>query len=428
MLMKKFLFSFYLLSISSFAAEQPGQGLPQPLTLEAALKLIDKNHPDLLYADSLVKTAESNLDSTRSNSDFSASLRAEARYIEPSSTLGNTQNDDHRLGLYVNKLLYDFGRQDGLVASAGLDVTSKNFLYRDAYQNQHLAVMQAYFNVVLADLQFYRYNEEMAIAFIQYDRIQNRQRLGQHTDLEVAEKEVEYQRIRRLRAHSQNQQRVTRAILAQALNRPDDLPETVARPKLDSLTRKLPEVEELQKQMLDNNPVLKALRANIDATRQNLESARSGKSPIISAGVEAHAYSREIGSSDKLRAMITVDIPLWSGDRVDAAVAKAMSEVHRAESVLLQHQRKLQQQVLEIWLDLQTLKLKFEEAEAGMNYSELYLDNSRALYELEVSSDLGYSMVRYTDAERNVLETSFEIAMKWAQLDALTGRLGQQDK
>ena len=57
--------------------------------------------------------------------------------------------------------------------------------------------MQRYFNVVLADLQFYRYNEEMAVAYIQFDRIRIRQKLGQHTEVEVAEKEVEYNKIRR---------------------------------------------------------------------------------------------------------------------------------------------------------------------------------------------------------------------------------------
>jgi len=58
-----------------------------------------------------------------------------------------------------------------------------------------------------------------------------------------------------------------------------------------------------------------------------------------------------------------------------------------------------------------------------MNFAELSLDKNRALYELEVKADLGYSMVKFSEAERKVVQTSFEIALAWAQLDALSGTL-----
>ena len=53
----------------------------------------------------------------------------------------------------------------------------------------------------------------------------------------------------------------------------------------------------------------------------------------------------------------------------------------------------------------------------------MFLDKNRALYELEVQSDLGYSMVRFSEAERKVVQTGFNIALSWAQLDGLSGTL-----
>lgn len=417
------LLMFPLISAHTADTALQTKPLPEPLTLDLALSLIDQQHPDLRYVNADVKSARSNLQQTLSNNDLSISIKADARWIEPSELAANQSNEDHRLGLYVSKTLYDFGRSSALTDVASQQVLSQNLQYLNAQQHQYLNVMKRYFDVVLADLQFYRYNEEMAVAYIQFDKIQTREKLGQFTETDVAEKEVEYQRIRRLRTHSQNQQRVTRSLLAQALNRPNDLPSTVSKPELDVVSRKLPEVEFLQKLVHENNPILGALREKLAAARNNIQFAQASDNPVLTAGIETFKYERETSSSNKWQANITLDIPLWSGDRVDAAVAKAKAAAYKIEAEFAQQELSIQQQVLELWLNIETLKIKHDEVTAGMNFSELSLDKSRALYELEVTSDLGYSMVRFSEAERNVVETNFSIAMAWAQLDALSGRL-----
>ena len=410
---------------SAYTAERTlsEKELPEPLTLDLALSLIDQQHPNLRSFDADLKNAESDLQQTLSNNDLSIKLQADARWIEPSALAPDQSNEDHQLGIYVNKTLYDFGRSSALSNAATQQVQNQNLQYINAQQHQYLTVMKRYFDVVLADLQFYRYNEEMAVAYIQYDRIQTRLKLGQYTEVDVAEKETEYQRVRRLRTYSQNQQRVTRSLLAQALNRPNNLPTTVSKPELDVVSRKLPEIEILQKQVNDNNPVLKALRAKLAAARNNIEYARVSDNPVLTGGLEAYNYERETSSSNKWQANITLDMSLWDGDRVDAAVAKAKAMAYKVEAQLAQQEFAIQQQVLELWLSIETLKIKYEEVMTAINFIELSLDKSRALYELEVTSDLGYSMVKFSEAERNVVQTNFDIALAWAQLDALSGIL-----
>jgi hypothetical protein len=58
---------------------------------------------------------------------------------------------------------------------------------------------------------------------------------------------------------------------------------------------------------------------------------------------------------------------------------------------------------------------------AQKDYRELDLDRSRALYELEVKTNLGTAMVEYTGAEREMVMTDFRIVLAWEQLDSLTG-------
>ena len=69
------------------------------------------------------------------------------------------------------------------------------------------------------------------------------------------------------------------------------------------------------------------------------------------------------------------------------------------------------------------MKVKRDEMQALTEYSELYLDKSRVLYEMEVRSTLGDAMITVTRAQYEALETDFDIAYAWARMDALTGNL-----
>jgi outer membrane protein TolC len=408
---------------SVYADEATSKSLPEPLTLDLALSLVDLQHPQLRNINADLQSAQSDLQQALSSNDLSVNLKANAGWIEPSAVATNQSNEDHRLGLFVNKTLYDFGRYSALVDAATQQVSSQTLQYLNAQQSQHIIVMKRYFDVVLADMQFYRYNEEMAVAYIRFDRMRKRKKLGQFSEMDVVEKEVEYQRVRRLRTFSQNQQRVTRSLLAQALNKPNNLPSTLTRPELDVLARELPEIERLQKRVNENNFTLRSLRAELFAAKNNIQFARSGNKPVLTAGIETFSYSRETRSSDKWRAQVTLDVPLWGGGRIDAAVAKAKAGTYKIEAQIEQKKLAMQQQILELWLGIKTLKIKHDEVQAAMNFAELSLDKSRALYELEVQSDLGYSMVRFSEAERKVMQVDFELALAWAQLDALSGSL-----
>jgi hypothetical protein len=85
------------------------------------------------------------------------------------------------------------------------------------------------------------------------------------------------------------------------------------------------------------------------------------------------------------------------------------------------------QEVLDLWANLQQLKIKRDEAWANYDYSKMYLHRSRTLYDQELQTDLGDAMIQFTDAERIVAENDFAFALAWAQLDALTGQLFKTD-
>jgi len=83
------------------------------------------------------------------------------------------------------------------------------------------------------------------------------------------------------------------------------------------------------------------------------------------------------------------------------------------------------QTVLDLVQELENLKVERNAAKVRTNYRDLYLDRSRALYELEVNSDLGDAMTRVTEAQWLAAQVEFRLALAWARLDALTGDLIQ---
>jgi len=409
--------------VSQEQASSHASALPEPLTLEYALSLSQDSHPSLQRMDAAIQKALASKQSIATSNNLELNLEGRLQWIDPSKKAVDQSDDDHRMGIIAKKKLYDSGRHEAQTTAATYQIHSQRLHYQKALYVHRIEIMRLFFDVLLADLKFYRYNEEMAVAFIQWDRIKERRRLNQAIDVDVLKLETEYQKIRRLRFHSEAMQRQTRSRLAAALNFPGQLPLTLAQPDLNVLDKIIPEIELLQKQALENNLGLRILRQRLNAAKQGLEAARSTYAPDLTGNIEAYSYSREIGSSDPWRAGITLTVPLYSGGRSSAVTAVAKANEYQTQAELKEQEYIVQQAVLETWLKLDTLRIQREEMRTLASYQETSLDQSRALYELEIKADLGKAMVRVSEAEYQVKLTDFEMAIAWENLNLLIGQL-----
>ena len=402
------------------AAELPP--LPEPLTLEDALSLAEEPHPSLALAGAGVDASRAALAVVEARTDLTVTAEGRARWVEPPDTAPNQDSDDHKASLYVRKNLYDFGRTSAFRSAAQAGVARAESLYQDTLAQRRVDIMQRYFDVLLADLDFGREDEAMAVVYVGLDRLRQRHELRQVSDVELLAAEAEYQRVRRSRHAAEARQRLTRAALADVLNRPGQLPAALARPSLETrLSRPIPEVEVLQQAALAGNPVLMGLRHQVRAAQEHVTAARAERRPRLNGELEASRYSRELNSNDEWRAGVVLEVPLYTGGLVSSVVSQRQAEFYQAQQRLREAEMAVQHNVLELWLRLQTLKIQREEAEAGVNHVELYLDRSRTLYELEFKADLGDAMVRLTEAESATLRADYEMVLAWARLDALTG-------
>ena len=152
-------------------------------------------------------------------------------------------------------------------------MSGRQWNYLQSRQQQYIKVMTSYLDVILADLEYTRDNEAMATAYVRMDRARDRHELGQLSEIELLKTESLYQKIRQQRATSEARQRATRSRLAIALNRPGDLPANLEPPNKPVMELGDMDVNQITAAVLESNPGLKALRAELAAAEQTLKHA-----------------------------------------------------------------------------------------------------------------------------------------------------------
>jgi len=414
---------FCALASHALAAGAPpsAPGLPDHLTLAEALALANGPHPDLTVARADVQAARAERLAADANMGFNASLDARGVWVDPSPVAPNQSHNDSSASVLLTKRLYDFGHTGALRSAAEAATRGSELQYTDVRNRHRIAVLARYFDVLLADQKFAVTDQAMAVAYVSFDRVRDRHKLKQVSDITLLESQNTYERARTARYAAEAAQRTTRARLADALDRPGSLPSTLETPRLPGIARPLPDVDDLISQAMDENPLILAMHQELRAARERLAAARTSGGPVLSAEAEAADYNREFGSRDRWRGGVILNVPLFTGGSVDAAVGKAQAALERVTGRLGQARLRVRQAVLDAWENLHTLRAKRQEDKVLLDYRDLYLDRARALYQLEVRTDLGDSMVRYTEAQLQHARTRYRMALDWARLAALTG-------
>lgn len=226
--------SLYLILVLMTSAQADEPSMPDYLTLQQALAFVDESHPGVQLA-------------------------------------AKQQLTDRILQCQQYELLLN---------SPGLLQGSCGYWqYIPPLLQQQLLVMRRFLDVALADQRAARDSEAMSIAYIRQDRINNRVLLGQRSELEFTALDAVYQQVRRTFLVSESMQRISRSLLAIALNHPHQLPREVVPPDLSIITNgNALDEESVLDSIEKKNPLLQQLQTTDDGalavlTRQYLRQA-----------------------------------------------------------------------------------------------------------------------------------------------------------
>jgi outer membrane protein TolC len=395
--------------------------LADTLTLKAALAAADSAHPDLLMAEADRDSAAADRDIAGSQQDTRINLEGILRSGRP--TIGMPDfTSDNSVRLTARKTLYDFGRSSSAEQAAEFELKARETDLTTTLDQRRLEIMARYFDVLLADMQYTVDNELMAVYYVNFDQGKDRLAQGQISSVELAELETRYQDSLVKRNASAQRQRLTRAMLANAMNQPGVLPGDLADPELAGNQRALPDYETLLPVMLNNNPRLHAQQEMLAASQERVAALRADNGPTLNAEVQAADYSRPATTRNDYSAGLILSWPLYQGNRSNSRVARELARFNKLQAGAEKLKMDLTQALLQTCLDITQLQSTAREAARKYtNYRDLQLERSRGLYELELRSNLGTSMSETSDARMRARRNEYQLALSFARLEALLG-------
>ncbi len=396
--------------------------LPEPLTYSAAIKQASNpQHYNVAHANEVVNEISAELSKINSSNDIRIDLSGRIREVGVSDRGNQDETDDSLVSLFVRKPLYDFGVTKNQV-EIGLRKLELGQLQKDLIiESREVSIAQKYFDVIHADNEFLRNNEEMALGYIRYNRAQENVEFGLSSEFEVLKRQGEYERIRQNRFNSENNQRFTRILLAEELGFPETPSDKLAVP--DFPQRKvIDDVDILVEQAFKNSLLLKINRKKVQIAAQKIKLASQLIGPKLDAELEVSDYSRESAYRDEWRASIYFNIPLYNGGSKKFSIYSAQAEHRKALSDLSRSRSEVRVLVLKYWQAIRQNNVRLGGEIINQDYRDMYLDKSRAEYELEFSTDLGDAMVQFSDSRMKVFQVYFEIEMAWLKLTKLLGK------
>ena len=392
----------------------------EPLTLEQALASVTAAHPDRRVAESELALARADRDEAASQQDFNlfldGALRSGRRFDSDNWRADNVGR------IVARKPLLDFGRSSQAVAAADLEVAGRQTALFHVDNLRRIDVMARFFDVLLADMQYAADNEFMAVAYVAWDNAKDRFEVGQISQPELLKLEADYQDSRERRAASLQALRSTRQKLAHAMYRPDQLPSELAEPALPGNALSLPDYESLLPWVMERNPRIQTLQAQVAASDARLAAVRAERNPALEAEVLGGSYSRISNTRDEVSAGLLFNIPLYQGGRVDARLARELAQKERTAAELDKLKLELADTLLATLQEIEWLRNHGRvAADKQIEFRDWALERSRAEYELELKTNLGTSMAETQLAALRRKQMEYRLALALARLEALSG-------
>lgn len=398
---------------------EQGVELPTLMSLNQSLELANTRHPEVLKHEAQVQARQAALQYAGLDNRWEAHIELTARTADL-QVLDRGYTNDSRTKLIISKLLWDFGRSTSQDERAYLGIESAEIGLDYARRMQRIQVMQSFFQVLAADYQFAADNEAMSLAFFPFSRAEERRdRFGSVSELEVMEKRVDYFDELQQRNQSLRAQRSSRLRLALAMGRPRAQPDSLIEPDLSAYERALPDFDELLEQVLAASPLIKQKEVELAQLRSEELQIKANKNPSLYVDLQAADYAQDYRFRDRVRASLTLDIPLLARGATAVEHAGLLARIASKEAEVLALDYEVREQVLEWVQHLEMLNQQLEQNVQNLEYRERALDKSRLLYEMEVSARIGQAQADMAKLLWKDAQAKFQRVLVWEQIDAV---------
>jgi outer membrane protein len=422
----------FLRPVVSFAETlSPGE----VLTLSRAVELALKNQPAIAGQSSRVRASEAKTDQARSN--WYPQVNAGAGYGRTKAVTGGrgvalspgsgglgastSSYEDYSSNVVLNQNVFDFGKTSSQVKIQDLNTQSSRFNLENTRDDVVFNVKQAFFGFLQAQASRDVAKESLEQFQRQLDRARAFFDVGLRPKFDVTKAEVDVGNAQLVLIRGENQVKLSRVNLNNAMGLPDVPQYTIADDK-----RPVGEVVKLDdalQQAFAQRPDLLAVIRQKEASAESIKLAQKNYLPNVTGNASYSWYGTSFPLGDGWNLGLNLSIPIFEGFLTKYQVAEAQANRDTAAAT----ERSLRQ---EIFLQVEQGYLAFKEAEERIVTAELTARQAKENYDLAqgryqagVGSPIEVSdaLVAYRNAEITYVNALYDQKIAQAQIQRVTG-------
>jgi outer membrane protein TolC len=383
------------------------------LNLQQALKIAYKNNLEIKGLELSAKYSQQSLENIISDNGVQTSFNLN---LEQKDRFETSINNSVGYVLFEKSLYNQDYNINKKFSKSALDLNLKKLNLLK--QKLKTDVLQKMFNVVLSEMDNQYATENLAVFAVKRNHTEDDFNAGKVSDVEMLQANTGSDLAFKLLREKQANMQLSVAELSQLLGLKYNEIDSVKLPEIEkSLTKKLPELEDLLKN-IDNNPELQLLQFELKNLEEQITAENNNYNINLDLYSKVYKYAFDTDKNGNWLVGLELSVPIGANDN-KTSLLKIKKQ--QQSNKILQLKQHIITKVLNLQLQLKTLKQYQKALNTQIEYRDFYLEKARANYEMELKSDIGDSMAQYTKTEYLIAKNNFDIVILWQKLALLLG-------
>lgn len=390
---------FILFLITSILSAQPLFAAP-PLTLDEALEMAIRSHPQVIEAKENLRGAEARtglaLASYYPQIYFAADWNKGRTYIAAQENIKTTEVNT--AALYLKQTIFDFGRTSGVVDAAHSNREAADQALAITQQDVALRVKSAFYLLLAAEKQVISVAETVksrAEVLRQAEEFFNQ---GIRARVDVAKAEANFFTAKTALIRAENNSEIARLELANAIGIATLAERSPVEPS--AITVPLPERNLLLQEAVHNRAELQQLAALKSSASANLKTAKGSYLPVLSGTANIGYADRDLPPTGNVWGVgLNLTMPLFTGFSSVEQVRETTTAINAIEARQSYLKLQIGKEVENAWLSASEASARITSTDKEVAAAS----ESMALAEGRYLEGVG-NIIEVTDSQTQALE------------------------
>jgi outer membrane protein len=372
----------------------------EPLTLDEAVTVALKNHPQVVEARENLHGAEARTGQALANYYPQISIAADWNkgriFMTPTESIKAAEV--HTDALYLKQTIYDFGRTSGAVDAARSNSEAADKALAITRQDLALRVRSAFYLLLAAEKQVIAVSATVKAREDVYRQAQEFFNQGISAKVDVARAEANFYSARTALIRAENNREIARIELANAMGIASLGERSLV--DLSPVAFPLPERRQVQQEAMSNRAELQQLAALKSAASANLRSAKGSYLPILSGTASIGYADRDFPPTGNVWAVgVDLTMPLFSGFSSVEQVREASANINAIEARNGNLKLQIGKEVESSWLGVNEAAARIASTEKEVAAA----NENQALAQGRYHEGVG-NIIEVTDAQSQALD------------------------